>query len=128
VYENVNPLFERTMDVNVADRFVDHAAFVNWYVSVVGLVVVLPPAERVVPVGVPTTHENAPDAVPVNPRLIENLRSVSPVSVNDGIERVRFGVLTETGLEVTDRPVSCLTNFTWRVYVVALSAEKLDVI
>ena len=127
MYGNVNPLFERTMDVNVAPRVDDHAAFVNWYVSVVGLVDVLPD-KKVVPAGGVTFQTIASIGVPVWERVIENLRSVSPVSVMNGFKTVRFGVLTVFVCALTDRPVSCVTNFTRRVYVVAFSAGKLDVI
>lgn len=127
VYGNVKPLFASSIEVKVANRFVDHAAFVNWYVSVVGLVVVLP-VEKVVPVGSVTFHAIPPaPAVPVWVRVIENLRS-APTSAVVGAETARLGVATESSPDVTDRPVSCVTNFTLRVYVVAFSAGKLDVI
>lgn len=116
------------MDVNVADRVVDQAAFVNWYVSVVALIDVFPD-KKVVPVGVPTSHETEPSGVPLaHDSVIENARSPAAATGVDA-PTTRFGVvIVFVGALTTDRPVSCVTNFTRRVYVVAFSAGKLDVI
>jgi hypothetical protein len=115
------------MDVNVADRFVDHAAFVNWYVSVVALIDVFPD-KKVVPVGVPTCHATEPSGVPLaHDSVIENARSPAAATGVDA-PTTRFGVVTVFVSALTDRPVSCVTNFTRRVYDVAFSAGKLDVI
>jgi hypothetical protein len=121
VYGNVNPLFERTIEVNIAARLDDHGAFVNWYVSVVGLVVVFPD-KKVVPTGVVTSQTIPPIGVPLAiPRVIENWR-VAPASAIVGIATARFGVVTVfVSALTTDRPVSCVTNFTRRVYDVAFT-------
>jgi len=70
MYGNVNPLFERTIEPKVAERFVDHAAFVKKYLRVVALTVKLPlpAASNVVPGGVPTSHETEPTGVPAGAR------------------------------------------------------------
>ena len=105
MYGNVNPLFERTIEVNDAANPDDHAAFVNWYVSVVALIDVLPD-KKVVPVGVPTIHETEPTGVPLaHDSVIENARSPEATTGVDA-PTPRFGVVTESPADVTDRPVS----------------------
>jgi hypothetical protein len=83
------------------------------------------PDKKVVPTGVVTFQTTPPIGVPLAiPRVIENWRA-APASAVVGIETTRFGVVTSFVFEVTDNPVSCVTNFTRRVYVVAFTIGKV---